>query len=353
MKNYKGVFEGKTILITGGLGFIGSNLAVRLAEFNPKKIIIVDSLIPGLGGDIHNIKELINSNVLRFVQEDIRTIPTMKPLILESDIIFNLAGSIKHTHLDEKELAFDTETNFLSQVFFLEAIRQAMTENPSKKIKVIFSGTRDQYGKVPYEDLPVRENYLQKNLTDYQSISKNSAESHHMIVNNILREEGIDIKINSLRLTNTYGPKQSARTGAAIPIFIEKSTKGETIELWGGGEFLRDINYVDDVVNAFFLIASSEFHGEVYNLGCCVGKMDMQRKGIGGNLSSIKEIAEKIVSISGKGEIKVIPYPKERKSVEPGFFAADISKISQLGWFPKTTLDEGLKKTLEWKKNNF
>ncbi len=352
MDDYKKKFSEKTILITGGCGFIGSNLALKIANFKPQKIIIVDSLVEGLGGNlenVHEIKDGENIEISLGFDGDIKNIEKMKPLIKKADIIFNLAGSGKHTKLDEKELEFDTNVNFVSQVLFLEACRQVMVENPNKKLTIIFAGTRDQYGKVSREDLPVKEDYLPKKLTDYQSISKNAIEAHHLILNSILREQGIDIKINSIRITNTYGPRQSSKTGAVIPVFIEKAIREETIELWGGGEILRDINYIDDVIDAFLLLATSEIHGEIYNLGCCIGKFGMKNP-IGDNLVTIKKLARLIIEMAGKGKIEMIPYPKERKVVEPGHFVADISKISELGWKPKTSLEDGLRETIEWYK---
>ncbi|MBI2044044.1 NAD-dependent epimerase/dehydratase family protein [Candidatus Pacearchaeota archaeon] len=343
-------FSGKTILITGGLGFIGSNLAIKLANLNPKKIIIVDSLVEGLGGNIQNISTIENRNLLEIytgIEGNIKNIQKMKSIVKSVDITFNLAGSTKHTKLDKKELDFDTEINFMSQVYFLEACRQVMIENPKKKLKIIFAGTRDQYGRVPFNDLPVKEDYRPGNLTDYQSISKNAAESYHMIVDNILREQGIDIQINSIRITNAYGPRQSSKSGGVVPVFIEKATNGDIIELWGAGEALRDFNYVDDVVDAFLLISSLDINGEIFNLGCCVGKDGMENP-LGNNLVKIKKLAEIIVGITKKGEIKIIPYPIERKAIEPGHFAADISKISKLGWKPKIDLEEGLKRTIDY-----
>ena len=353
METHENFFAGKIIMITGGLGFIGSNLAVRLSKLNPKKIILVDSLVPGLGGSMENIDEIKNNPIVEIycgLEGDIKNKEKMKPLIFESDIIFNLAGSIKHTKLNEKELEFDTDINFLSQVKFLEYCRQVMIENHEKKLKLVFAGTRDQYGKVPMDKLPVKEDYLPKFLTDYQSISKNAAESYHMVINNVLRDSGIDIKINSIRLINTYGPMQLGNVGAAIPVFVSKAIKNDVIELWGGGEVFRDVNYIDDVIDAFLIVASSDCNGEIFNLGSCAGKFGMENP-IGENFLSIKKIAEKIVKISGKGKIKIIPYPLERKAVEPGHFAADISKIFNLGWFPKISLDDGLKKTVEWHKS--
>jgi len=353
-QKYKPHFENKTILITGGLGFIGSNLAIKMHSLNPKKIILTDSLVEGLGGDLKNVREIINKRGVEIHQGkegDIKNIPRMKLLIKEADFIFNLAGSIKHSPFGEKEMELDIESNFLSQVSFLEACRQVINDNPEKKLTIIFTGTRDQYGKVSKEDLPVKETYSPKELTDYQSINKHAAESYHLTIHHALKEQERNVKITSVRLTNTYGPKQNSNVGAVIPVFIDKAMKGETIELWGGGEVLRDLSYIDDVIDALLLLTCSEkTGGEIYNLGCCVNKEDMQNNGIGGNLISIRNLSQKIVQIAEKGEIKVIPYPLERKTIEPGNFVADISKISELGWKPKTNLEKGLRKTIEWYK---
>ncbi|MEN9625894.1 MAG: hypothetical protein RL557_222 [archaeon] len=346
--SYEKKFEGKTILITGGLGFIGSNLAIALVNLQPKKIIIVDSLVESLGGSLENIKEIKNNPLVQVISGEkgnLQNINEMKHFIQEADYIFNLAGSPKHTPFNEKEMAFDTDVNFVAQLHFLEAVRQVMVENKQKSLSVVFAGTRDQYGKVSQKELPIVEEYLPKTMTDYQSISKQAIESHHIVLNNSLREQNYGIKINSLRVTNTYGPKQSPQH-AVIPVFIEKATSNQTIELWGGGEVYRDINYIDDVIDAFLLVATSEKNGQAYNLGCCIGKSGLEQP-IGNNFLSIKSLAELIVKIAGKGAIKIIPYPPERKAVEPGHFCADITKINQeLGWLPKTSIEEGIQKTI-------
>tara|TARA_Y100000310_G_scaffold329947_1_gene400691 strand:+ start:15694 stop:17532 length:1839 start_codon:yes stop_codon:yes gene_type:complete len=350
-----GGFEGKNILITGGLGFIGSNLANKLLELNPNKIIITDSLVEGLGGDLSNIQEIKdNLEIYSGEEGDIKNIQKIKPLIKEADFIFNLAGSSKHTGLGEDNLNFDSEINFYAQIKFLEACRQVMIENPEKKLSMVFTGTKDQYGKVPYKDLPVKEDYKSKNLTDYQSVSKSAIESHHIILHNTLKEKGIQgIKITSARLTNTYGPRQSTKTNSAASIFVEKALSNATIELWGGGEVLRDFNYVEDVIDALLLLAISDETGsEAYNLGCCVEANNEIASLSGGNLKTIKEFAEVVIKSTGNGQIRTIPYPIERANVEPGHFCADISKIAKLGWTPKTSLEEGIKKTIEYMKSS-
>ena len=146
-ESYINKFQGKNILITGGLGFIGSNLAHKLIDLNPRKIVLVDSLVNGLGGDINNIKEIKDKLEVHTNEDgDIKDIEKMKPIIREADYIFNLAGSAKHTGLNEEELKFDSEVNFTAQTMFLEACRQVMDENLNKKLSIVFTGTRDQYG---------------------------------------------------------------------------------------------------------------------------------------------------------------------------------------------------------------
>jgi nucleoside-diphosphate-sugar epimerase len=229
-----------------------------------------------------------------------------------------------------------------------------MIEDKNKSLSIIFTGTRDQYGKVPYNELPIKEDFLPRSFTDYQSVSKSAAEAHHLILYSSLKEHGVkNCKITSARLTNTYGPRQSLSYGAVAPVFINKIIKGETIELWGGGEVLRDFNYIDDVVEALlFLAASDETGGQVYNLGCCIKSNGVIAELPGGNLKTINQLAETIIKIVGKGFIKEIPYPLERKNIEPGHSCSDISKIFKLGWRPKTSLEQGIRNTIEFIKEN-
>ncbi|MEK6872312.1 MAG: aminotransferase class I/II-fold pyridoxal phosphate-dependent enzyme [Nanoarchaeota archaeon] len=349
-QNYKEFFKDKTILITGGLGFIGLNLALAVEALFPKKIIVVDALIENLGGNQQHIPLLAKKGI-EIVTQNISSSAFIKPLIQEADVIFNCAGSTKHTPFNEKDLADDSDVNFNAQTKFLEYCRQVMMENPLKTLKIVFAGTRDQYGKVNKIDLPITEDYRAHAPSDYQSISKSASESHHSMLNHNLRQQNRQICINSVRLTNTFGPYQSTNTGAVIPVFIDKAVKDEKIQLWGGGEIYRDINYVDDVVDAFLRVAASNVNGQAFNLGCCLGKAGMKNP-LGENFLSIKQLAEKIVTIVGKGAIEIIPYPPERKNVEPGHFCADITKIyTQLDWLPKTSLEQGLEKTILFLQN--
>jgi len=341
--------EDKTILITGGAGFIGSNLACKIYNSNPKEIIIVDSFVPGLGGNIKNISE-INSTVYKGAEGDIRSIKNMKPLIERADYIFNLAGSIQHLSPNEKNLILDIEGNLIPHIYFLEACRQVLEEKKDKFLSLIFSGTRDQYGKITKKNLPVNEEFIPKELTDYQSINKISAEAYHFLFHSLMKDRYTkNFHVNSVRMVNTYGPKQNLNSGAVIPTFFKNFLENKPIELWGGGEVLRDFNYVDDVTDALILLATSE-DSDTYNLGCCIGKEGMNHP-IGGNLDTLKNIAYFLKNIVGKGEIKEIPYPSDRANIEPGHCCSDITKIyEKFNWTPKVSLQEGLTKTYNFYK---
>ncbi|MFA5020182.1 MAG: aminotransferase class V-fold PLP-dependent enzyme [Candidatus Pacearchaeota archaeon] len=284
---------------------------------------------------------------------DTRNIQSMKELMKNADIVFNTAGSIIHTGAKKENLEFDSNINFTSHTLFIEACRQVITENPNKKLAVVYIGTRDQYGKVPKLDLPVSENYIPKEFTDYQSISKRAAEEHYMMLHSSLISDKIDrLKVSSVRAINTYGPNQDLNCGAVVPTFIKKSLVGEKIELWGGGNVLRDFNYVDDVVEALLIVAiSDKTGGQTYNLGCCIGKEGMETP-IGKNLTTIKGLAELIQKIADNGIVEEKPYPSDRAAIEPGHCCSDISKIARIGWLPKTNLETGLKKTIEFYSQN-
>ncbi len=315
------VYRGKRVMITGGMGFIGSNLARRLMTLGAD-VLLVDSLIPQYGGNPFNIagiEERVRVNIA-----DIRTQPTMNHLVQNQDYIFNLAGQV--SHLDSMTDPFtDLEINCRSQLTLLEACRH---NNPD--VKIVFAGTRQQYGKPDY--LPIDENHLM-HPTDVNGINKMAGEWYHILYNNVY-----GIRASSLRLTNTYGPRQyvkDARMGF-IGYFIRKAMKGEEITIYGEGTQIRDFNYVEDVVDAFLRAgASEEANGQVFNLG--------------GEPITHLALTKLLVEIAGSGSYTLVPWPPERKVIDIGDVYSSYARIEQtLGWKPVVGMEEGLRRTLEF-----
>jgi len=312
-------------LITGGLGFIGSNLAIKLVGLGAK-VTIVDSMIPEYGGNLFNIEPVKDKVKINF--SDIRDPYTLPYLVVNNDIIFNLAGQV--SHLDSmKDPLVDLDINIKAQVYLLEAIRKY---NPSAK--VLYTSTRQFYGKPQY--LPVDEKHPLRPV-DSNGINKLAGEQYHILYNNVY-----GIKTIALRLTNTFGPRQyikSARQGF-IGWFINRVVCDEKIEIYGDGNQIRDITYVSDVVEALITASQTlECYGNVYN--------------IGGEKTSLKELVELMISIAGKGSCEFIPFPDERKKIDIGDFFGDYSKFKKdSGWKPKVSLREGLEKTIDYYNNN-
>ncbi|HEU0184997.1 MAG TPA: NAD-dependent epimerase/dehydratase family protein [Blastocatellia bacterium] len=312
-------FAGRRVLITGGLGFIGSNLARRLASVGAR-VLLVDSLIPEYGGNLFNIagvEPLVQVNI-----SDVRDAYSMCYLVQGQDYLFNLAGQT--SHMDSMyDPDTDLEINCRAQLSILEACRKY---NPS--IKVVFASTRQLYGKPNY--LPVDERHLGRPV-DVNGINKMAGEWYHILYNNVY-----GVRACALRLTNTYGPgmrvKDARQTflGLWIKTLIEK----EPFEVWEGHQ-LRDFTYVDDAVDAFLMAAGSEAaNGEVFNLG-------------GDCVISLNELAELLVKVNGGGEFMRLSYPPDRKRIDIGDYYADFSRISSmLGWRPATPLSEGLSRTI-------
>jgi UDP-glucose 4-epimerase len=319
-------YRNKNVLITGGAGFIGSNLAIKLCELGAK-VLVVDSLIEDYGGNLFNlepVKDKIKLNVA-----DVRTYPTMLYLVKGQDYIFNLAGQVSHidSMLDPWE---DLEINCKSQLTILEACKKN-----NKDVKIVYAGTRQQYGKPNY--LPVDEDHI-VHPTDVNGINKMAGEWYHILYNNVY-----GIRASSLRLVNTYGPRQLLKHNRQgfIGWFINLILKDKKIELFGGGSQMRDFNYVDDTVDAFLIAgADDRSNGNFYNLG-------------GQSPTSLKELVKLMIDIAGCGCYEEIPFPKERKKIDIGDFYSDYSKIrNELGWEPKISIREGLQKTFEYYKKH-
>lgn len=312
-------FKGSKTLITGGLGFIGSNLARRLVELGAE-VSLVDSLIPEYGGNLFNIagiEDCVQVNI-----SDVRDPHSMRYLVQEQDYLFNLAGQT--SHLDSmKDPDTDLEINCRAQLSILEACRKY---NPN--IKVVFASTRQIYGKPDY--LPVDEKHLLRPV-DVNGINKMAGEWYHILYNNVY-----GIRAVALRLTNTYGPRMRVKDARQtfLGIWIHLLVEGKSFEVWEG-EQLRDFTYVDDAVEAFLLAAASEeANGMVFNLG-------------GDCVISLKDLAELLVQVNGEGDYSVRSFPAERKRIDIGDYYSDDGLIrSVLGWKPKVSLQEGLAKTI-------
>ena len=323
MKEY---FTGKKTLITGGLGFIGSNLAIRLAAMGAE-VMLVDSLIPEYGGNMRNIAGFEDRLKVDIV--DIRDEHGMLYLIQGKDFLFNLAG--QNSHLDSMLDPYtDLDINCKSQLSILEGCRK---KNP--KVKVVYASTRQIYGTPDY--LPVDEKHL-LHPTDVNGINKMAGEWYHILYNNVY-----GIRSCSLRLTNTYGPRMRVKDARQTFLgwWIRQAIEGQEIKIYGDGEQLRDFNYVDDVVEAMLMVAAQEeANGKIFNLG------DDQP-------ISLLETAKLLVGALGRGTYNFIPFPKERKAIDIGDYYADFSKIrNAFGWRPKIKLEEGLRRTLAYYEQN-
>ena len=319
-------FAGKKVLVTGGLGFIGSNIARRLVELKAQ-VTLVDSLVPAYGGNpfnIHGIEDKVHVNIA-----DVRDEHSMAYLVKGHELIFNLAGQV--SHIDSMEDPYtDLEINVRSQISILEACRKN-----NRDVKIVYTSTRQLYGKSTY--LPVDENHLAQ-PTDANGINKLSGELYHILYNNVY-----GVRTVSLRLTNTYGPGQLVKhpRQGFIGWFIRRIVEGGEIQIFGDGSQVRDFNYVEDVVDAMLLAAAKEeADGQIFNLG-------------GSEPIDLKSLVELMIEISGGGSYRFVPFPPDKKSIDIGDYYGDFSKIkATLGWAPRTSLREGLKKTLDYYKEN-
>ncbi len=314
-------FTDKKVLITGGLGFIGSNLARQLVELGAD-VTIVDSLIPEYGGNLYNIAGI--EDRVRVNISDVRDEHSMRYLIQEQNYLFNLAGQT--SHMDSMQDPYtDLEINCHAQLSILETCRKY---NPN--IKIVFASTRQIYGKPDY--LPVDEKHLLR-PTDVNGINKMAGEWYHILYNNVY-----GIRACALRLTNTYGLRMRVKDARQtfLGIWVKLLVEGKPFDVWGG-EQLRDFTYVDDIVVALLLAATKEeANGQIYNLGGC-------------EVITLRELAELLVKVNGSGDFQVRAFPDDRKRIDIGDYYADYSRIrSELGWVPQVNLKEGLARSLDY-----
>ncbi len=314
-------FDGARVLITGGLGFIGSNLARRLLEAGAD-VVLLDSMAPEYGGNlfnIHGIESRVRVNI-----SDVRDSHSMRYMVQGRDYLFNLAGQT--SHMDSMLDPFtDLDINCGAQLSILEACRRY---NPS--VKVVFASTRQIYGKPDY--LPVDETHLLRPV-DVNGINKMAGEWYHILYNNVFGISGC-----SLRLTNTYGPRMRVRDARQtfLGVWLRLILEGQPFEVWAGQQ-LRDFTYVDDAVEALMLAAvEPRAAGRVFNVG-------------GDATISLLKLAELLVELNGGGEFVQKSFPEDRKRIDVGDYYADDRLIrSVLGWTPRVSLREGLARTLAY-----
>lgn len=319
-------YDGKRVLITGGLGFLGSSLALRLAGLGAE-VTVIDSLIPEYGGNLFNIEPM--KDRIRVNISDVRDRSSINYLMQGKDYLFNLAGTL--SHIDSMRDPFtDLEINCVSQLRILEACRE---NNPG--VKIVFAGTRGQYGKAQYQ--PVDELHP-LHPTDVNGINNNAGENYHLLYNEVY-----GIRACSLRLTNTYGPRHQMRhpRQGVLNWFVRQVIDGDKVRIFGSGSQIRDTNYVDDVVEAMLLaMVSDATDGEVYNLG--------------GEPISLEQFVKTLIEVNGSGEYELVEFPGELKAIEIGDYVASYSKFSEAtNWRPSVSLRDGLARTLDYYRDNW
>ena len=322
-----GNFSGASALITGGLGFIGSNLARRLVGLGAR-VSLVDSLIPAYGGNRFNVSDIadrVNVNI-----SDVRDPHAMASLVQGCDYLFNLAGQT--SHLDSMtDPQTDLAINAAAQLSILEACRH---NNP--RVRIIFASTRQLYGKPDY--LPVDEKHPVRPV-DVNGINKLAGEWYHLLYHQVY-----GIGTVALRLTNTYGPGMRVKDARQtfLGVWIRNMVDGWPLKIFGDGSQLRDFNYVDDVVDALLLTATEpRALGQIYNLGSK-------------EVVSLEALAKMVVRLHGSGSYEKVPFPVDRKAIDIGDYYGDYAKISrELGWQPKVGLEEGLERTLRYYSEHF
>ena len=322
MTDYREFYRGRKVMITGGLGFIGSNLARQLVELGAD-ILLVDSLIPDYGGNLFNIDGIADR--VRVNVADIRQQATMNYLVRDRSVIFNLAGQV--SHIDSMRDPYtDLEINCRSQLTILEACRY---NNPT--VKVVFASTRQLYGRP--SSLPVDESHLVR-PTDVNGINKAAGEYYHLVYNNVF-----GVSACSLRLTNVYGPRQLVKHNRQgfIAWFIRLAVENKTIQIYGDGSQVRDFVYVDDAADAFLMAgASAACNGEAFNVG-------------GDRPISLRELTLLLIEVAGSGRVEYVDWPVDKKPIDIGSFYADSTKFTRAtGWSQHTTLPDGLQKTVSF-----
>jgi UDP-glucose 4-epimerase len=322
----KPAYEGSRSLITGGLGLIGSALARRLVELGAE-VSIIDALVPESGANLYNIASIRER--VRVQQVDVRSSEKLPALLGGHDYVFNLAGQASHMASMSDPLT-DLDVNCRAQLTLLEACRQVI---PAAVI--VFASTRQIYGRPSY--LPVDERHPLQPI-DINGVNKMAGEAFHLVYHH-----AFGLKTTALRLTNTYGPGMRIKDARQtfVGIWLRKIIEDLPFEVWGGVQ-QRDFTYVDDAVEAFLLAAACpQTQAQAFNLG-------------GDKVVSLRELAELLIAANGRGSYQLRRFPPERRRIDIGDYYADDGRFRQLtGWRPQVTLEQGLRRSLDYFRVNF
>ena len=310
------------VLITGGLGFIGSNLARKLAQ-EGHNITLLDSLIPEYGGNQANIADFRDQ--VRISISDIRDNCTTRELLKGVEVVYNLAGQT--SHIDSMTDPFnDLEINARSQLVLLEAIRETCPD-----AVVVFASTRQIYGRPQY--LPVDEQHPIRPI-DVNGVNKLAGEQFHLLYHDVY-----GIRATALRLTNTYGPGMRIRDARQtfLGIWVRNLLQGEPILVFGDGRQLRDFNFVDDVAEALMRASQTPAcYGRAFNLGSP-------------EVINLATLAQSLCSLVAEARWHCVPFPRERKVIDIGDYYSNHNLASELlGWHPSINLRQGLQQTVDY-----
>jgi len=316
------VYRGEKVLVTGGLGFIGSNLAIRLVE-SGAAVTIVDSLYPTCGANYFNIESIRND--VEIVEGDAADLSLMRRLVRDKKYIFNLAGHVSHIESMEDPFS-DLHMNALAPLAVLEACR-----HENRSAHVIYSGTRQSYGRP--ESLPLVETQLLKPV-DVNGVTKMAGEWFHIVY-----AQAHGFFSVSLRLINTFGPRQLVKHSRQgfVGWFIRQAIDGEEIRVFGDGQQVRGFNYVDDVVDALLIAGTDEkLRGDCFNLG-------------GEKPVTLEAFVQLLLRITGRGTYRIVPFPSDKKAIDIGSVYTSAAKFNAVtGWKPRVTLEEGLARTVDY-----
>jgi UDP-glucose 4-epimerase len=311
--------ENKRILITGGLGMIGSTLAHALVKLGAK-VSIVDACIEPYGANMFNLDGIRNKVQISIT--DIRDRESMKFLIKDQDIIFNFAAQVSHNDSIENPF-LDADINYIGHLNVVENVRKY---NPS--VKILFSGSRLQFGQI--EGIPVNEMHPLRPKTPY-AFNKTVAENMYRFYSEVH-----ELCCSVFRIANPYGIRSQMKHSkySIVNYFIRQAMDNQTLTVYGDGNQLRDYIYVEDLVDAFLLVAIQDKPGcSIYNVGSSVG-------------TRFKDMVNTVVQIVGKGKVEHVSWPDDYYNVETGNYVTDISKIvKEAKWKPLISLEEGIQKT--------